>query len=924
MLILKDIVKRYDAAGKIVPALNGISIAFRDREFVAVLGQSGCGKTTLLNVIGGLDRATSGDISVDGVGMKDFSDRDLDAYRNSRIGFVFQSYDLIPHQTVLENVALGLTIAGMKRRERIARAKAALEKVGLGDELDKLPNQLSGGQQQRVSIARAIVNEPDILLADEPTGALDSATGLQIAELLKEISKTRLVITVTHNAELAERFATRIVRLSDGAVTSDSDPYAPERDTKPEGGKRGVSGMGFFTASRLSAANLLSKLKRTVLVALAGAIGIIGVSSVLSVSAGVSDFIDGFQDDMLSGNPIEISRSGIDITSLIDNAPISVKAKAIEYGKWVNVNSIVEYLIENERAFDELFIKNEFGEDYINYVKSMPSEYCRGILADYGIEVTANIYTDFKAFDDPAPEFEKYNLWFSDAATTETYKAILEKSEYGDYASYIVGLATGFREGISDGGYILSQYDLLAGNLPEKSTDILVVLNDDEQLNDVLLAQLGYYTEEEFCHIAAGDGEYRSRFSYDEITKKRFTWYPNDAVYTDLSFTIGDSVVQKYGYACLEDDVKGEGIELSVCGIVKPKSGLSYGVLKLGFIYTEELARYMISRNADSVIAKNIREHGEIRSLELQNELKNLYGTDCIGIFCRLEYACPDLGAGTYTEAEGDDARLTFIGRTNSGTRNTIMSLLSSGGITVSSGTESMIGAISESRVMDLNGVGGTYLPERLKIYPESFESKGSVTDYLDAWNGDGDVTFYVFDAGADRFERKDAAVKTLSADERSVVKPTDQVGPIISMMKSVTDAVTYALVAFTALALVVSTVMIGILTYISVLERTKEIGVIRALGGSRRDVAFLFTAEAGMIGFAGGVFGVLTTFLLTIAGNAAVKSLSGGNIAAIARLSPAVAASMIAVSVLLTLISGLLPARTAAKKDPVTALRTE
>ncbi len=922
MLTLKDLTKEYILPGRTVKALCGVSINFREREFVAVLGPSGCGKTTLLNIIGGLDRATGGELIIDGRSTKRYSSRDFDAYRNRRVGFVFQNYNLIPHQTALENVELGLAIAGMKKQERREKALSALRRVGLEADADKLPGQLSGGQQQRVAIARAVVNDPDILLADEPTGALDSKTGVSVMELLKEISKDRLVVTVTHNAELAERFATRTMRLSDGAIVEDTAPYFPEsRDVKAEDRLR-CPKMSLATSIRLSARNLLAKLKRTVLVVLAGSIGIIGVSSVLAVSTGVRDYIDSFQDDMLSGNPVEVSKSGVDVTSAVNNASLSVKAKAVEYGDWVNINSIVEYLINNENALDSLFYTNEFDKDYINYVESMPDSYRRAVLLDYGIEESVSIYTDFRVSDAPVPGLEKYDRGISVAAITETYAAVLERSGLADYSQYVTGLATGFREGIADREYILEQYELLAGTLPERATDLLIVLNDDEQMNDVLLAQLGYYSAGEFYKIVSG-GDYKSRFTYDEIMSKRFTWYPNDVIYKDLSFKLGGETVQRYEYLFREADIEGEGVELRVCGIVKPKSSLSYGALKLGVVYTEELARYMISRNAGSAIAENVRKYGAIQSCELKNELKQLYGSDTLGISCRLDYIYSDDGGNTFAEAAGDEARTFFVGRTKSGTRNTVLAFLSAGGISVGSGTESMIDAIANSRTMDLNGVAGTYLPESLKIYPASFAAKALVTDYLDEWNGEGEVNFYDYkddlsDMGAG------VAVKTLSASERSTVKASDETGVIIGMINNVTDAVTYALVAFTALSLVVSTVMIGILTYVSVLERVKEIGVIRSLGGRKRDVSRLFVAEATIIGLAGGVFGVLITLLLTLFGNAVAANISGGTIPAIARLTLQNALVMVAVSVLLTLVSGLLPARAAAKKDPAAALRAD
>ena len=523
MLKLKNITKDYKVADTKIHALKGISINFRDSEFVSILGPSGCGKTTMLNIIGGLDHYTSGDLVIDGISTKKYGDRDWDTYRNHRIGFIFQSYNLIPHQTVLENVELALNIAGVDKTERIKRAKEALDKVGLKGEYNKKPNQLSGGQCQRVAIARALVSDPEILLADEPTGALDTQTSIQIMDLIKEIAKDRLVIMVTHNPELAEKYSTRIVRLLDGEIVADSMPFEEEKAVNPKPkkviGKK--SKLSFWSAFKLSARNLKSKFKRTLLVCLAGSIGIIGVSSVLSVSTGIQNYIYKMQDDMLSGNPITIMESTIDLNKLatMQNPMAGADVnKIIENGK-VNVNYVIDYLIKSHEDLTSLQTENNITQEYIDYLYAMPKEYYAAITKEYGIDITNNLYTNYNFTN-------KENAKMSLSSALKTYTAMLDKTDYANLSTLIATLNTTFNQLPDDKDFIMSQYDFLTpeskSKFPTKANEIMLVVSDKTELSDIFLASLGYYTQDEFLNLL-----YKSTESEDyssALDKEKFTY----------------------------------------------------------------------------------------------------------------------------------------------------------------------------------------------------------------------------------------------------------------------------------------------------------------------------------------------------------------------------------------------------------------
>ena len=1037
MLRLKNIKKDYLVADTKVHALKGIDLSFRKNEFVSILGPSGCGKTTMLNIIGGLDKYTEGDLFINGRSTKEFNDRDWDVYRNHRIGFIFQSYNLIPHQTILGNVELALTISGISKAERIEKAKKALDKVGLAGQYHKKPNQLSGGQCQRVAIARALVNEPEILLADEPTGALDTVTSVQIMDLIKEIANEKLVIMVTHNPELAEKYSTRIVRLLDGELQNDSNPFTEEeeinevnalalaekeneekeialidpndqkalKDYNKNKNAKEKAKMSLWTAFKLSARNLHSKLKRTIMVIIAGSIGIIGVSAVLAVSQGVRDYIESIQDDLLSGNPIQITKSGIDYDTLMNSSSFQVQTEAAkkikEEGK-VNVNSIIEYLVQNQKALDSLTFQNEFDEDYVSYVLSMPKEYYNTISMRYGMNIDYNVYADYKVSHDPKdPNYDlkhQYDGAISIDAINSTYskslvnilKAVnIDESKVDTYSNLITTLTKPIAQSITfdNNTYIESQYDLVAGSFPKDSKtndkEIMLVLDSNGMVSDLMLAQLGYYSQEEFfdmiytainesnkeieekkdtpIYVDPNNKSYRlnkdsikERFTYEELLDKIFRWYPNNVVFKKNS-----SEIKPFVYDYHEPD-SGTKLNLKVTGILKLKEGTSYGALKAGFLFSEATAKDMIRMNINSDLTKYVRESisknggnlktDSIRSLinyELECYWESInQSTGAIEPFSGKNNLSPtdpgyDANYNKYTISVGENdqtSNLTglFMGGGSSISSFDTGKIVDGLAFFIKDGYKEAFKAAMDEMVMQalnlssqkkifVKTFGGTYLPNSINIYPTNFEIKDKVTDYLSEWNkiegkNAKDVTFNTYNEDFTEL----TGTKTLSADQRKEIKYTDTVGLIINLINTMINIVTYALVAFTALSLVVSTVMIAIITYVSVMERVKEIGVIRSLGGRKKDVSHLFNAEAFIIGAISGIFGVVVTYILQILGNIMINVVSGGVVTKIANLTPLTALVMILTSILLTAISGLLPAKSAAKKDPVVALRTE
>ena len=900
MLQLKNIKKDYETADYTVHALKGVDLRFRKNEFVSILGPSGCGKTTLLNIIGGLDHYTSGDLVISGVSTKDYKDHDWDVYRNHRIGFVFQSYNLIPHQTVLGNVELALTIAGISKTERRKRAEDALRKVGLDGEFDKRPNQLSGGQMQRVAIARALVNNPEILLADEPTGALDTVTSVQIMDLIREIAGERLVIMVTHNPELAEEYSSRIVRLQDGLVISDSNPYEveeneaaentdAEKDKTAEGTEaekpktsfwaakkaawqarrkerknREKSSMSFKTSLGLSARNLATKKGRTAITSFAGSIGIISVCLVLALSNGFNGYILKTEEDMLSFYPIEIMETTMDTTTIIEGmTSLENMPDLSELDNKIYVNSFLSNMAQG------MTVENDLSKDYQNYLNAMDKSLYSAIKYNYGIRFTDNFYTDVKTgqVGIGGGETTKY---MSLSNLKEYYKTQLsnQDAKYAqlaylvDYLGEIYGRMPGTLDFDDDryGKYVLSQYDVVKGHFPKNSSEAVLVIGGNNDMTDLTLAQLGFISENDFLALfnekAEGENsesiesiekdekDYMS-ISFDEILNKKFVLYDNSAVYKET--TSDKEYAFEYKGERNDLTIKNNGVEITISGILRLKEGLNYGCLSSGLNFTEKLGEEFLARNMDSRIAKYIRNGMPYASL---GGLK-VYMRPASKLLKDQFYYVQAIGAYVLYDEEAA-----------------------------------------------LRTLGGTDAVNSIQIYTNNFETKEGLIDYLDAWN-----TKY-------------------EDNEAKQVRYTDRVGLMMGMVQTILDAITYVLVAFTAISLVVSSVMIGIITYVSVVERTKEIGVLRSLGARKKDIKNLFNAETFIIGLVSGVFGVIVTYLLTFGVNAILVVLTG--IATLADLPIASAITMVIISVVLTLISGLIPAQAAAKKDPVVALRTE
>ena len=932
MLRLDNIVKDYDVAGGKVHALKGVSLAFRSSEFVSVLGASGCGKTTLLNIIGGLDKYTSGDLVINGRSTRLFKDKDWDVYRNHRVGFVFQSYNLIPHQTVLGNVELALTIAGISKAERKKRAAAALEKVGLGDQLNKRPNQLSGGQCQRVAIARALVNDPEILLADEPTGALDSVTSIQIMDLMKEIAGERLVIMVTHNPELAEKYSTRIIKLQDGTVISDSNPYSAEEEeneraareaaddpsaTEKAGSKSAENTekakMGFGTAFALSARNLIAKRGRTIMVGIAGSIGIIGVAIVLAFSSGITGYILSMQNDMLSGYPLYVAESSIDYTALLN---MTMNMSQQDDKSWYKDNKI--YVNSVTKTITELAgttTTNDITQEYIDYVNAMPKEYTEAVQFDYGIEFAHNVYTNFDYDEEGATDSEGNPIVSREMSITgirSAYTSILEKIEaYAAYTSLISSVPA-LSEIPDNKDYVLSQYDLVAGEYPDQTDEgaLILVLNADGEINDLTLAQLGYVSSKEFRNYAyklAGEDEYyqegyedigSKEYDYSEFVgedAKTFTYYPNSMIFDKIE----DG---RYTYHPYSDELDAQdenaslARELKVSCVLKLKDDVLYGSLQNGMYYTKALTDY-------------------VRGIELGEDTRSQIVTDAMNAETEDKYVTGVTYSYVYYYDEKDENENVVHdvkGEANSVGLGKSLTSLSSMDSTevmlkiqeyIMAGDTTGLGEYlmylmsnATNRAVYLSDLGGAAMPEMIIFWIDNFDDKDLVTAYLDVWNE--------------------------THDEAEQIQYTDTVGVLMTIVNTLIQMITVGLVAFTSVSLVVSTVMIGIITYVSVVERIKEIGVIRAMGGRKRDVKNLFTAETFIIGLLAGLIGIIVTYLLSIVANIIIGTITG--VYTIAALPPWQALIMVALSVVLTLISGLLPASKAAKQDPVVALRTE
>ena len=941
-----------------VHALHDVTINFRRNEFVAILGPSGCGKTTLLNITGGLDRYTNGDLIIEGRSTKQYNDRDWDTYRNHSVGFVFQSYNLVSHLTVLGNVELALTIGGYKKAERRKKAMAAIDKVGLEGLYKKMPNQLSGGQMQRVAIARALVNDPEIVLADEPTGALDSETSLQIVDLLKEVASDRLVIMVTHNPDLANRYANRIVRLKDGVVISDSRPYSDEEEIQSvrshrESSKPTVqSKMSLMTSFGLSARNLLAKMKRTALVCVAGSIGIIGVSAVLAVSTGVKSYIHDMQDDMLSGNPIAIQKSSLDFASLMSSFSQTAQAQAIadayEDG-YINVDYMIEYLTAQKNNLESFMVNNEINQDYIDFVDEMPKEYYAAMEKDYGINFKLNMYTDVNLTNSTGSS-EGMNRTLSLEELESMYVKIVKSTSFSEYASVISLLTDIFYSAPDSPEYILSQYDLLAGDIATNEDEMMLVVSKDRQVTDIFLGQLGYYTQDQFVSLvnkyAYGstnpfpEEDVPERLTEEELMNKEFVYVPYSEGYTfvpnplntqsniEALFKNNNVVVDTPYYYngeadSLQDlkDLGGKTVKIS--GILSAKKNVQYGCLETGFVLSPAFEKMILEDAETSGINDVLQNSYDQTYSNVPDEIDGEPLTPEEKVTWQSSYNLSALYSYSFNykhyneETEEVEVRNSSIFENTSSAITVInMDGLSSGGSGPLGDTLSKLfgGSYSIENQFEtaIRSVGGKSLAAGVKIYPFNFDKKYLVTDYLDQWNSDETI---VLRAGT-------SESKTIYPSQREEITYSDSLEMIISLINTMINIITIALVCFTSLSLVVSTVMIGIITYVSVLERVKEIGVIRSLGGRKNDVSNLFNAETFIEGLASGLFGVAVTYILCIIINLIINNLA--SLGALVILPWNYALIIIGVSIILTLISGLIPSRAAAHKDPVIALRTE
>lgn len=868
MLKLQNIKKDYITGDTAVHALKGVSIEFRKSEFVSILGHSGCGKTTLLNIIGGLDRYTDGDLFINGKSTKTYKDRDWDNYRNHSVGFIFQSYNLIPHQTVLSNVELALTLSGVSKQERRKRAEDALKKVGLGDQLGKKPNQMSGGQMQRVAIARALVNDPEILLADEPTGALDSETSVQIMELLKEISKDRLVIMVTHNPELAKQYSTRIVRLLDGNITDDSDPYGGEETAKAEKAEGKRPSMSFLTALSLSLNNLMTKKARTFLTSFAGSIGIIGIALILSLSNGVNAYIQKVEEDTLSSYPITIEQAGMDVSRLVkdlmgkNEAPEDRERNKIYSNNIMTemmttmVNGISENNLELLKAHIEKTPEFESNTSEIEYKYST----VMNIYDEKGNRVNPNtVFTT--VFGESAAQSQQYS-GMSSFSNTEVWTRLFDNSEF-----------------------LEKQYDVIAGRMPEKYNEIVLAVDKNNQISDYTLYSLGLKDVKELEEMMkkAQNGEKiepteEVTYSYDDILNLKFKLLCNTD-YFEKSEN-GLWVNKTDDELFVQSQLAKLGEDITVVGIIRPAEG-SVANDTAGFVgYKSELMEHLINKVNDSEIVKAQKASPDtdvLTGLPFETNENMTYEELMAYIAAlpeneRAEYAA-------YTE------QMTAAGMTNEQIAERFNSA-----IKAKNSSATYEGNLS------LMGVSDLKRPSVINIYPKDFEAKETVAKLIDDYNS--------------------------AAAENEKITYTDYIGLMLSSVTTIINAISYILIAFVSISLIVSSIMIGIITYISVLERTKEIGILRAMGASKRDVSRVFNAETLIVGFSAGVIGILITLLLLIPINAIIGAIT--DISGLAVLPVAGAAALIIISMLLTLIAGLFPSKIAAKKDPVTALRSE
>lgn len=913
MLQIENISKKYVTGDLVQQALKNVSLTLRDNEFVAILGPSGSGKTTLLNVIGGLDRYDSGDLIINGISTQKYKDRDWDSYRNHTIGFVFQSYNLIPHQTVLSNVELALTISGISKSERRKRAKKALEEVGLGDQIHKKPNQMSGGQMQRVAIARALVNNPDILLADEPTGALDTETSIQVMELLKQVAKDRLVVMVTHNPELAEEYANRIVRLKDGEITDDTNPYVVEKSKveKPQHKNMGKSSMSIFTSLALSFNNLKTKKGRTLLTSFAGSIGIIGIALILALSNGVNNYIADVQKDTMTSYPITINAQDMDLKSVMnDGQSAAVEKENVDHKKDKVYSNTTD--LEMTSSMTSSVSENNLTKfkEYIDDKDSEINKYIGENGVVYSYDTSFGVYS----YD---PNKKLVN---SDGSSFKTEKDNSNStfSQMTSMSSQMTSMMGGSKNGFSElmpgkgdnlvSGAVKENYDLLYGHYPEKYNEVVLVLDTNNEIRSTDLYKLGLLPAKEYekymDEINKGKkvNPDTSKWSYEDACKHSFYLIPACDYYEKTS---------NGTYKNISDDdqkmnkiLKNNAIKLKISGVIRLKDS-DNRIISQPVGYTQTLTKYIIDytnksdvvkaqkKSKDVNILSNMRFAPDGKKEKIADAKKYLNG---LGVSEKAKL-CKNIMNSVYGNDKQMQSQLANL------TEEQLASSLDQ--FVKNNPDDKVMLNIYDTYIspgsyddnMKEFGVVDLATPSSINIYVDSFEDKDGIRTAVDNYNN--------------------------GAREKDKISYTDYVALLMSSVTTIINVISYILIAFVAVSLIVSSIMIGIITYISVLERTKEIGILRAIGASKRNISQVFNAETFIIGLCSGIIGIGLSELILIPSNAIIHSLMGTT--DVNATIPIVAGIvLVVISVLLTLIGGLIPAKKAAKKDPVIALRSE
>lgn len=847
MLTLKNIKKTYKTGDFEQHALKGVSLSFRENEFVAILGPSGSGKTTLLNIVGGLDRYDEGDLIINGKSTSKFKSSEWDSYRNNCIGFIFQSYNLIGHISVLANVEMGMTLSGISKKQRRKRALEVLDKVGLKDHVHKKPNQLSGGQMQRVAIARALATDPDIILADEPTGALDSETSTQIMDLIQEIAKEKLVIMVTHNPDLAEEYATRIVELKDGEVVRDSHPLKSEKESANF--KIRKTSMSFLTALKLSFTNILTKKGRTILTAFAGSIGIIGIALILSLSHGMQSYIDKVQEDTLSSYPITIQEKTMDTGELLNAAMGNTQYEKKEDGKIYSQN-ITSDMLSMMGSGTKTNNLQDF-KKYMEENKSKFEPYMNAVQYSYNLDLNIFKQTD-EGYKQVNPDQIISTLGMEDMNN-------LGNMIGGSMTSY-----NAFTEMLNNKDLMNEQYDILAGTLPNNYDEVVLLVNKDNYISDYALYAIGMLDSNELVQkyeaILKGESVEQLeelQYSYDELLSQKFKVLLN----TDYYELVNHTWIDKSKDADYLNQKLSDALEIKVVGIIRPKEETITTQVYGGILYTSDLTNYVIDKINESDIAKAQKENPETNIFTNQKFTKEEFD---------ISKLSPQEQAYLATLSQRELAEVLQNYQENAS-------------------------ATYESNLKKL-GIVDLEKPSVINMYAKDFNSKEELGNLITEYNE--------------------------IVDKDDSISYTDMVGIMMSGVSTIIDIISYVLITFVSISLVVSSIMIGIITYISVLERTKEIGILRSIGASKKDISRVFNAETLIIGLTAGLFGIGITLLLNIPVNIIIKNLAGvSNISSLPIIGGII---LVLISMFLTIIAGLIPARIASRKDPVEALRTE